>query len=309
MIMADTTYDFMYAITRNADGTYDVPNETPVQNVDLTSTNTILDPGDEAGISNAGNLNGNYDYVGSVPISGGGSGFVFYNVVGQNFYMLTDDQINFVGGGNPAGPLTSTGDGSTAPVCFLSGTRILTSSSEVNVEDLKSGNLVLTADGRAVPVRWIGRQTVLRAFADESSLPVRVKAGALDENVPSRDLLVSQQHALFVDGILVQAGALINGTTIARERDVPGRFVFYHIELDDHSLVLAERTPAETFVDNVDRANFDNWHEYEALYPEGKAVPEMPYPRAKAHRQVPRAIRVRLAERAVAQSLRVASAA
>ncbi len=306
--MADATYDYMYAVTRNADGTYNVPNETPTQNVDLNSNQTVLNPGDEVGISSAGALNGNYDYVGSVPISGGGSGFVVYNVVDQNFYMLTDNQVNFGGSGDPVGPLTSTGGGSQAPVCFMSGTCILAPSGEMNVEDLKSGDLVLTADGRAVPVRWIGRQTVLRAFAGETSLPVRIKKSALDENIPSRDLLVSQQHALFVDGILIQAGALINGTTIVRERDVAGKFVFYHVELDDHSLILAERTPAETFVDNVDRANFDNWREYEALYPEGKAILEMPYPRAKAYRQVPGAIRGRLAERAGAH-LKVASAA
>jgi hypothetical protein len=43
---------------------------------------------------------------------------------------------------------------------------------------------------------------------------------------------------------------------------------------------------------------FDNWEEYEALYSEGKPIVEMPYPRAKAQRQVPRAIRELLAEQA-----------
>lgn len=304
--MAEGSYDFMYAVTRNADGSYNLPSETPTQNIDLSSSDSVLNPGDELSISSAGALDGNYDYVGSVTTSGGVSGLIVYNVADQNFYMLTDSQIN---GSGPLGSLTSTGPGSEAPVCFMSGTRILTSSGEVNVEELKAGDLVVTSGGRAVPVRWIGRQTVLRAFADETSLPIRIRAGALDEDVPSRDLLVSQQHALLVDGILVQAGALINGTTIVRERDVPGKFVFYHIELDDHSLVLAERTPAETFVDNIDRANFDNWNEYLALYPDGKAVAEMPYPRAKAHRQVPRAIRERLAERGIFIGPRVASAA
>jgi hypothetical protein len=61
---------------------------------------------------------------------------------------------------------------------------------------------------------------------------------------------------------------------------------------------LAENTPAETFVDNVGRRNFDNWQEYEALYPAAEAIAELPYPRAKAYRQVPPAIRERLALRA-----------
>jgi hypothetical protein len=129
-------------------------------------------------------------------------------------------------------------------------------------------------------------------------LPIRLTAGALDENVPCRDLLVTPDHALLVDDVLIQAGALVNGTSIVRERNVPERITYYHVELDDHSLLLAENTPAETFVDNVDRLAFDNWVEHEALYPDGKPIVEMPYPRAKGHRQVPQAIKCRLEARA-----------
>ena len=70
-----------------------------------------------------------------------------------------------------------------------------------------------------------------------------------------------------------------------RETNVPMTYTYYHVELDDHALLLAEGVPAETFVDNVDRMGFDNWQEHEALYPGGKPVAEMAYPRAKAHRQ------------------------
>jgi hypothetical protein len=75
-------------------------------------------------------------------------------------------------------------------------------------------------------------------------------------------------------------------------------FTYYHVELYDHSLILAEDTPAEIFIDNVDRLGFDNWAECQALYPEGKPIIEMPYPRAKAFRQVQRSIRERLTGRA-----------
>jgi hypothetical protein len=128
--------------------------------------------------------------------------------------------------------------------------------------------------------------------------PIRIKAGALTDNVPSRDCLLSPDHAVLVDGALIQAGALVNGTSIIRETNVQPIFTYYHVEVDDHSLILAENTPAETFVDNVDRLAFDNWAEHQALYPEGKSINELPYPRAKAHRQVPVNIRVMLAERA-----------
>ena len=151
------------------------------------------------------------------------------------------------------------------------------------------------------PVSWLGRQTVSRIFADPMRvLPIRIKAGALAENVPSRDLLISADHAILIDAMLVQAGALVNGTSIVRETDVPTTYTLYHVEVDDHSLILADNVPSETFVDNVDRLAFDNWDEHVALYPEGKSIVEMAYPRAQSHRQVPRAVRERLAARAAA---------
>lgn len=186
-----------------------------------------------------------------------------------------------------------------AAICFMPGTMIRTPDGEVAVETLKRGDLVLTSDGRAMPVTWLGRQTISRLFADPLRvLPIRIKARALADNVPSRDLLLSPDHAVLVDGALIHAGALVNGTSIERETDTRPIFTYYHVEVDDHSLILAENTPAETFVDNVDRLNFDNWEEHLALYPDGKAIQELPYPRAKAQRQVPRAIREQLAERA-----------
>lgn len=139
-----------------------------------------------------------------------------------------------------------------------------------------------------------------RRLSPTRVLPIRIRAGALGDSLPERDLLVSSDHALLIDNILVHAGALINGLSIVREADVPETFTYYHVELADHSLVLAEGVPAETFIDNVNRMAFDNWAEHEALHPEGAPIAEMELPRAKAHRQVPRAIRERLMTRAVA---------
>jgi hypothetical protein len=201
------------------------------------------------------------------------------------------------------GDLTKNGDFSIevfrSAVCFMPGTRIRIPEGYAAVEMLRRGDLVLTADGHTKPVNWIGRQTVSTTFGDPLRiLPIRIRANALEDNVPSRDLLVSPDHAIHIGGILVQAGALVNGTSIVRETNVPQTFTYYHIEVDQHALILAEETPAETFVDNVERLAFDNWSEYEALYPEGKSIEELALPRAKAHRQVPPALRKCLAERA-----------
>jgi len=202
----------------------------------------------------------------------------------------------------PANLSSLTFDTSTFTVCFLAGTMVATPAGETPVESLAIGDLVLTGDGRVVPVRWVGVQTVVTLFADPlRSFPVRITAGALGEGLPVRDLLVSPDHALMLNDVLVQAGALVNGTTIVRETALPERFTYFHVELDDHSLILAEGVPAETFVDNVTRRRFDNFAEYEALYGEtGATIAEIAAPRIKSARQLPHALRARLAARASA---------
>ena len=183
-------------------------------------------------------------------------------------------------------------------VCYVRGTMIACPDGERAVETLSIGDQVLTSDGRVMPVRWIGRNTVSTRFADPLRvLPIRIRAGALADHLPVRDLLVSPEHAVLVDDILIQAGALVNGLSIVRESNVAETFVYYHIELADHALVLAEGTPAESFVDNIHRMAFDNWEEHEALYGDAPIV-EMDYPRARSHRQVPMEIRARLLDRA-----------
>jgi hypothetical protein len=216
----------------------------------------------------------------------------FYATRGGIRYFFTSVRAS------DSGYNTALHSGTDYNLCFYPGTLIRTPDGDVAVETLQIGDLVLTHDGKAMPVRWIGRQIVATLFADPlHSLPIRIAAGALGENQPVRDLLVSPSHALLVDEVLIQAGALVNGSTIRREQDLPDIFIYYHVELADHSLVLAEGVPAETFIDNVERAAFDNWEEHLALYPEGCSITELPLPRAKAHRQVPTATRERLAAR------------
>ncbi|PZO72902.1 MAG: hypothetical protein DI629_20525, partial [Mesorhizobium amorphae] len=70
-----------------------------------------------------------------------------------------------------SGPLLDDGQRITAntssfTVCFLPGTLIATPSGTVPVETLAIGDLVLTADGNAQPVRFLFQQTVATLFAD-----------------------------------------------------------------------------------------------------------------------------------------------
>ncbi len=213
-----------------------------------------------------------------------------YNLFEQNgtFQLLTVS-----GTTNPTTTLTLL---STTAPCFCAGTSISTPNGTRLVEELAIGDTVLTPSGEVKTVRWMGRRVVDMKFADPlRALPVRIKAGALGNGLPVRDLLVSPYHAMFLDGILVQAGAMVNGSSIVREGNMPAQFTYYHIETADHALILAEGSPTETFVDNVDRMAFDNWAEYQAIAGDAEPIAEMDYPRAKSARQVPASLRAKLA--------------
>ena len=210
---------------------------------------------------------------------------------GETLLLLLSDTAYEVGD-YPDGFLES-----TYVPCFLAGTRIAVPGGEVAVETLRPGDLVLTADGRSVPVRWIGRRTLATPFVPEPRRPVCIAAGALGAGLPTRDLRLTPDHALFLDGLLVQAGALVESAAIHRMSagELGPRFEVFHVDTAAHELILAEGVPAETFVDNVGRQRFDNHAEAAALCGDtGAVIEEMTLPRIKSARQLPRSLRARL---------------
>ncbi len=189
--------------------------------------------------------------------------------------------------------------------CFLTGTLLLTQQDEVAVETLEIGDLVQTAQGDLVTIKWIGHQTVNPKAPHHPfrSLPIQIKAGALGDNLPTRDLFVSPDHALLVDGLLINAGALENGVSILATQPEE-TFTYYHIELENHSLLIAEGTYAESYLpQNQGRETFDNGDEYETLYPNHNILSLLPmsFPRVSSKRQLPRCVAKRLLE--VAETL------
>jgi len=293
------TFNFVYSVTDD-DGRFSIDNSDPVATGVTVTTDPVLSHHPHFSIDGYLGANDHFypdqteqlAFVTRARDASGDQGFIARDSTGHYFFFTQDeftgthDHLHKEPGGEH--------------ICFMPGTRISTPGGETPVEALAIGDLVLTSEGKSVAVRWIGRQTVSRLFTDELRLPVCVKAGAFADAVPSRDLHVSPDHALFVDGVLAHAGSLINGTSIVRSLEVPPVFTYFHVEVDGHALILAENTPAETFIDNVSRMSFDNWREHEALESGGAPMVEMAYPRAKAYRQVPRAIHDRLAERGAA---------
>ncbi|WP_421907045.1 Hint domain-containing protein [Mameliella sp.] len=181
-------------------------------------------------------------------------------------------------------------------MCFLPGTRIKTPQGDAAVECLKIGDLIATADGRQVPVKWIGRQTVRPLLSRQGAQPVRIRAGALGDGLPNADLTVTADHGMVLDGHVINASALVNGTTIdfVPLAELEDSFTVYHVETENHDVILANGAPAETFIDYRDRRAFDNFDEYLDLYGCERIIPEMPAPRISSARHLPMDTRVRL---------------
>jgi len=153
--------------------------------------------------------------------------------------------------------------------CFLKGTQILTLQGERLIEDLRIGELIMTVSGEAKPIKWIGRMRFDRgdqASWDDAAIPVKIARGAFNGDLPHSDLYVSNAHRFFINGLLIPAGDLINGSSIARSKSTSDVFEYLHIELESHDVILANGAPAETLDGNAGRIDFDNFDEYVALY-------------------------------------------
>ena len=145
--------------------------------------------------------------------------------------------------------------------CVAAGTRIRTPSGAVLVEAVRdSAEIVILRNGVQVveSVKWVGHREVdiKRHARPEQAAPVKIRAGAIAEGQPSRDLQLSPEHAIFIDGALIQARSLVNGGSITQERGTDS-VTYYHIELDTHGAFFAEDLAVESYLDNGDRSFFE----------------------------------------------------
>ena len=171
--------------------------------------------------------------------------------------------------------LTTDGSGGTliSVPCFCPGTRIATPDGEIEIEKLAIGDMVTMMDGRAEPIRWIGRRTYAGRFlaANPKVHPIRFRKGSLGKGLPRRDLLVSPEHAMFINGALIPARCLVNCSLIVVDSGLKA-VDYIHIEFANHEVVLAEGAASESFVDDDSRAMFHNASEYAELYPNSPAA-------------------------------------
>jgi hypothetical protein len=209
---------------------------------------------------------------------------------GQSLQRAPDgDDTFFVANATP-------GSGNT---CFAPGTMIATPDGPVAVETLGIGDVVTTADNKTTRVKWIGRQTAKKTRLGENMEPVLIREGALGPNVPNQDLVVTADHGMIIDEMVINAGALVNHDTIdyIRMADLPVQMIFFHVETENHEVILANGAAAETFIDRAGRGVFDNYDEFLDLYGADRLIPEMPRLRITTSRYVPQAIRERLSSK------------
>ncbi|MBD9526531.1 Hint domain-containing protein [Paracoccus sp. PAR01] len=177
--------------------------------------------------------------------------------------------------------------------CFTRGTLIRTPQGDVAIEQLAPGDLVLTRDRGAQPVRWIGSTRLgAAALAALPHLrPIRIAAGALAEGLPNSDLLVSPQHRVLVrsriaqrmfcaDEVLVAARQLLDVPGITVADDVP-EVEYIHMLFEQHEVVISNGAQTESLYPGAQALKFVGRvaaEEIFTLFPELRAADHAPMP-------------------------------
>ena len=179
--------------------------------------------------------------------------------------MVQDDGNGDYNGGNTGG--TELVFNATA--CFTSGVLIETREGPIPVETIRPGDAVaVLLTGGFRPVTWVGHRRIdcRRHPRPETVWPVRIARGAIGPCSPNRDMLLSPDHAVFLNGVLIPIRLLADGKGIVQ---VPvDTITYYHVELDQHDVLLADGLPAESFLDTGNRSAFDNGGPTTHLFPD-----------------------------------------
>jgi len=142
--------------------------------------------------------------------------------------------------------------------CFLKGTRIETSAGIRDIEALVAGDYVRTMDAGFQEIKWIGATEIdaIDLTVSPNLRPIRIRAGALGNGKPVRDLYLSPQHRVLVRSriaermfglreTLVPAVKLLalDGVDIA---DDIHEVTYFHILCDRHHILFSEGVASES---------------------------------------------------------------
>lgn len=147
--------------------------------------------------------------------------------------------------------------------CYLEGTNILTARGPIPVENLQIGDVIVCWDPErrqniAKAVKWVGsqRNTIKTGKSDdEAGYLVRFASNALGDELPLRDLWVTPEHCMYIDGYFIPSRMLVNGINVTYDKSKTD-YTVYHIETEGHSVVYAEGARSESYLDTGNRNNF-----------------------------------------------------
>jgi hypothetical protein len=217
--------------------------------------------GDPVNYIGSGTVQPGVDVLGVVVPLGEIRPVVIFEAGGQLYFHFPDGPPNILGAVALVVNISPAGYSVFNPVCFTAGTMILTPSGERQVEEIEVGDLVTDMDGASHEVVWVGgRQRDLPiALCPKFArwLTVRIPAESLGPNLPARDLLVSQQHRVLIEGakaellygemrVLVPAIALV-GDVVRIERSAR-RVSYHHLLCAQHVILVANGMPAESLL-------------------------------------------------------------
>ena len=144
------------------------------------------------------------------------------------------------------------------PVCFVRGSLIETMDGPVAIEKLRAGDMIRTRDNGYKAISWIGSRVFLndRSETLQRISPIRIRAGALGQGLPARDLYLSPQHRVLVrsriaermfgqDEVLVAVKHLLALEGVDAVEDF-GEVEYFHILFDQHEIVYADGLEAES---------------------------------------------------------------
>ena len=202
---------------------------------------------------------------GSVDGGEGGDDYDVLDLTGLNDFRVVYDPTNHENGrveflqpnGSVSGVLNFSNIEKVIP-CFTPGSMVATPKGEKRVEELKVGDKVITRDNGIQEIRWAGRCDLTRDDLLQSAhlKPILIKAGALGNGLPERDMLVSPNHRMLVANdktslyfeeheVLVSAKHLVGNAGIQVVETLGTSYL--HFMFDRHEVVLADGTWTESF--------------------------------------------------------------
>ena len=142
--------------------------------------------------------------------------------------------------------------------CFTPGTLIATPKGEKLVEELRVGDRVITRDNGIQEIRWLGRRDLTRAELELAPhlKPILIRAGALGNGLPERDMMVSPNHRMLVANdrtslyfeeheVLAAAKHLVDHKSVRPVETLGTSYV--HMMFDNHEVVLGNGAWTESF--------------------------------------------------------------